>query len=164
MPRSSINPIPAWRKCPCMRSHPLLMYPTKAAITMGSPSKPTPPPREEEIGMQERPLETTYYDLLGVPVDATTDEIKNAYRASICYPFILSRLIAQSHPPLVCRLPHDQVRLPPRQEFAPLSECRRTSSNNFDRVPDAFRPPTPSQVQRIWARGERSRGWLRRPR
>ncbi|EIM80660.1 DnaJ-domain-containing protein [Stereum hirsutum FP-91666 SS1] len=33
-----------------------------------------------KIGTQERPLEMEYYDLLGVPVDATTDDIKKAYR------------------------------------------------------------------------------------
>lgn len=35
-----------------------------------------------KIGTQERPLEMEYYDLLGVPVDATTDDIKKAYRTS----------------------------------------------------------------------------------
>lgn len=39
-----------------------------------------------KIGTDERPLETGYYDLLGVPIDATADDIKKAYRMSSFLP------------------------------------------------------------------------------
>ncbi|KAJ7207997.1 X-domain of DnaJ-containing-domain-containing protein [Mycena pura] len=41
----------------------------------------TPPPRKgRKIGTQERPLETGYYDILGITPAATTDDVKKAYR------------------------------------------------------------------------------------
>ena len=40
------------------------------------------PRKGRKIGTQERPLETGYYDILGVPINATTEDIKKSYSES----------------------------------------------------------------------------------
>ncbi|KIJ13941.1 hypothetical protein PAXINDRAFT_13264 [Paxillus involutus ATCC 200175] len=73
-------------KCQTVYSH--AFYPAQLPPGIVSPSSqtsngtnsaPSGSRKGRKIGTQEKPLETGYYDILGVPIDATTEDVKKAY-------------------------------------------------------------------------------------
>ena len=90
-----------------------------------------------KIGTQEKPLETKYYDLLGVPVDASTDDVKKAYRE--CHPRAPS-LLGRQHASRLsralshCLLPTFRRRV--RAEHASLPIGRLAIKHHPDKNPD----------------------------
>ena len=60
---------------PAPRSPPPQPQPQPQSGTAGAPRR-----GGRRIGTADKPLETGYYDVLGIAVDASTDDIKRAYR------------------------------------------------------------------------------------
>ena len=111
--------------CKCQTVYQHAFYPVQlpsvqssatASSTNGSSGSSGAGRRSRKIGTQEKPLETGYYDLLGVPIDATTDDIKKSYSPS---PFLalhspsdmpLGRLAIKHHPDKNPDDPHAEER------------------------------------------------------
>ncbi|GJE93563.1 DnaJ-domain-containing protein [Phanerochaete sordida] len=55
-------------------------HPATARTNSGAGPSQDTPRKGRKIGTDDKPLETGYYDLLGIPIDATSDDIKKAYR------------------------------------------------------------------------------------
>ncbi|KIJ19717.1 hypothetical protein PAXINDRAFT_69259, partial [Paxillus involutus ATCC 200175] len=70
----------------------------------GTNSAPSGSRKGLKIGTQEKPLETGYYDILGVPIDATTEDVKKAYNKH------QQRLAIKHHPDKNPDDPHAEER------------------------------------------------------
>ncbi|KAL9708991.1 DnaJ-like protein [Leucoagaricus gongylophorus] len=64
----------------CQNTLSHVFYPTQIPSSHFIPDGGKPAKKFRQIGTQDRPLETGYYDILNVPITATTDDIKKAYR------------------------------------------------------------------------------------
>ena len=66
----------------CQNTLSHVFYPTQIPSSHFISDGGKPAKKVRQIGTQDRPLETGYYDILNVPITATTDDIKKAYRTS----------------------------------------------------------------------------------